>query len=345
MGYILKKNLGFEKENVIVINQKEEFSKNYDAFKNDLLQVPSIKNVAFVGSNLFQIPITTTDPIWSGKATNSSISFKILRCDDGFLPTMNIPLLAGRNFKNTNTDASNYIVNQKAMQAMGLTKENVIGAKLEMWNGKGEIIGLTDDFINANLHQNTEPMIMMFSTNIGFHYYLKTIQNANVNQTLTRLKTISKKYAPNSPFEYSFLDKDFGNEYTNETTQGKLSLIFTLVAIIICCLGLFGLATFTAEARTKEIGVRKVLGASVLSVTALLSKDFLILVLIATIIASPIAYYFMNEWLSSFAYRINIDWWFFALAGALAILIAFLTVVYQGIKAALMDPVKSLKTE
>ena len=236
LGFILKKSLGFDKKNIVVLRQKEEFSKNYASFKNDLLQIPTVKNVAFVGNNLFQVPITTTDPIWAEKPANSSISFKILRCDEGFLPTMNIKLLSGRNFKNN--DSSNYIINRKAMQAMGLTTKNVIGSKLEMWNGKGEIIGLTEDFINGNLHQNTEPLILMFTTSNGSYYYVKTIENANVNQTLARLETVSKKYAPDSPFEFSFLDKMYNNEYADESIQGKLSLVFTLLAVIICCLGL-----------------------------------------------------------------------------------------------------------
>ena len=345
LGYIFKMDLGFSKENVIVIPQKEGLSKNYYPFKEDLQQIPTVKNVAFVGSNLFQVPITTTDPVWPGKPENSSISFKVLRCDDGFIPAMNIKLIAGRNFYSNRADSSNYIINEKAMLAMGLTKQNVIGTKLEMWNGKGEIIGLTDDFVNGNLHQGTEPLILMFTTTNGFNYYIKTIENANVNQTLARIEAVTKKYSPEYPFEYSFLDRDYGKEYKTESVLGKLSFGFTLVAVIICCLGLFGLATFAAEQRIKEIGVRKVLGASVPDIVVLLSKDFAGLVVIAIILAIPIAYYFLNKWLQDFAYRINISWWIFVLAGVSALLIAVLAVSFQAIKAAVSNPVKSLRTE
>ena len=345
LGYIFKKDLGFSKENVIVIPQKEGLSKNYYPFKEDLQQIPTVKNVAFVGSNLFQVPITTTDPVWPGKPANSSISFKVLRCDDGFIPAMNIKLIAGRNFYSNRADSSNYIINEKAMLAMGLTKQNVIGAKLEMWNGKGEIIGLTDDFVNGNLHHGTEPLILMFTTTNGFNYYIKTIENANVNQTLARIEAVTKKYSPEYPFEYSFLDSDYGKEYKTESVLGKLSFGFTLVAVIICCLGLFGLATFAAEQRIKEIGVRKVLGASVPDIVVLLSKDFAGLVVIAIILAIPTAYYFLNKWLQDFAYRINISWWVFVLAGVSALLIALLAVSFQAIKAAVSNPVKSLRTE
>jgi len=345
LGYIFKKDLGFSKENIIVIPQKEGLSKNYYPFKADLQQIPTVKNVAFVGSNLFQVPITTTDPVWPGKPANSSISFKVLRCDDGFIPAMNIKLIAGRNFYSNRSDSSNYIINEKTMLAMGLTKQNAIGTKLEMWNGKGEIIGIADDFVNGNLHQATEPLILMFTISNGFNYYIKTIENTNVKQTLARIEATTKKYSPEYPFEYSFLDGDYGKEYKTESVLGKLSFGFTLVAVIICCLGLFGLATFAAEQRIKEIGVRKVLGASVPDIVVLLSKDFTRLVMIAIMLAIPIAWYFMNKWLSDFAYRINIEWWMFAVAGAAALLIALITISFKAVKAAIANPVKSLRTE
>ena len=345
LGYILEKNLGFNKENIVVLPQRDGFSKSHYSFKNDLLQIPAIKNVAFVGSNLFQVPITTTDPVWAGKPANSSLEFKVLRCDEGFIPTMNIKLVAGRNFTNTRSDSSNYIINEKAMTAMGLTKQNAIGTKLEMWNGKGEIVGITDDFVNGNLRQATEPLILMFTTSNGFNYYIKTIENANVNQTLASINVAVKKYAPDDPFEYSFLDGVYNKEYQAESMLGKLSLGFTIIAVIICCLGLLGLATFAAEQRTKEIGVRKVLGASVSSIIVLLSKDFVKLVFVAIIIASPVAYYFMQKWLQNFAFRINIGWITFFIAGTAAILVALITVSFQAIKAAVTNPVKSLRSE
>jgi len=258
---------------------------------------------------------------------------------------MNIKLIAGRNFYSNRADSSNYIINKKAMLAMGLTKQNVIGTKLEMWNGKGEIIGLTDDFVNGNLHQGTEPLILMFTTTNGFNYYIKTIENANVKQTLARIKAITKKYSPEYPFEYSFLDGDYSKEYKTESVLGKLSFGFTLVAVIICCLGLFGLATFAAEQRIKEIGVRKVLGASAPDIVVLLSREFAGLVVIAIIIAIPTAWYFLNKWLQDFAYRVNISAWIFIVAGVAALVIAVLTVGIQAIRAAVANPVESLRTE
>ena len=346
LSYMFKKDLGFKKENIVVLNHREEFNKNYSAFKNELLQVPSVKSVAFAGSNLFQVPITTSDPVWPGKPANSSVSFKILRCDDGFIPAMHIKLLSGRNFSgNFHADSSNYIVNEKAMHAMGLNRENVIGTKLEMWNGKGEIIGLTDDFINGNLRETTQPLILMFSNTIGFYDFIETTENSNTTQTLARIESITRKYAPDYPFEYSFLDNIYSREYKVETAQGKLFLGFTIVSLIICCLGLFGLSTFAAERKVKEIGVRKVLGASVSGIVGMISKDFLILIIVSILIAIPVAYYFVVKWLEDFAWHTAISWWVFIVAACSAIVIAILTISFQAIKAAIANPVKSLRSE
>lgn len=343
--FISEKNLGFEKENVIVIDRNEGIGKNYRAFKNDLLQRPSIKSVGFGGSNIFTVPITTTDPVWPNKPENSAVSFKIFRCDEGFIPAMNIELLAGRNFSDAGNDASNYIINRKAMEVMGLTPENVIGTDLEMWPGKGKIVGLTDDFHNDNLRNGIEPLIFLYSADLGAHYFIKVDGSASIKETLAAIAGIYKKHNPDYPFEYSFLDEAFEKEYRTEAVIGKLSLSFTGIAMLISCLGLFGLASFAAERRTKELGIRKVLGASVSGIVALLSKDFVKLILIAFLIASPIAWWAMNRWLEDFAYRIEIQWWMFVAAAMTVLVIALLTVSYQAIKAAVANPVKSLRTE
>lgn len=344
INFISNKNLGFEKENVIEIKRNETLGKNFAPFKNDLLQIPAVKSIGFGGSNIFTVPITTTAPVWRNKPVNSSVTFKILRSDEGFIPTMNIKLLAGRNFSNINNhDSANYIVNKKAMEIMGLTTDNVIGADLEMWNGKGKIIGLTDDFNNDNLRRGIEPLIFLYSKNIGANYFIKIDGSVPVNGTLAEIEKTFKKYSPAYLFEYSFLDEVFAREYRTELIIGKLSLIATVFAMLICCLGLFGLVAYTAVKRTKEIGVRKVLGASVFNIVKLLSKDFIILVLIAFIIAGPVAYFIMQSWLQGFTYHTNISWWIFAAAGAGALTITLLTMSFQAIKAALTNPVESLK--
>lgn len=343
INFISNKNLGFAKENIIEIQRNDILGKNYAPFKNDLLQIPSVKSIGFGGSNIFTVPITTTDPTWRNKPVNSSITFKIFRCDEGFIPTMNIGLLAGRNFSNVNNrDSANYIINRKAMEIMGLNLENVIGADLEMWNGRGKIVGLTSDFNNDNLRRGIEPLIFLYSKNIGSNYFIKIDGSTPVNTTLAEIEKTFKKYSSAYLFEYSFLDEVFAREYRTELIIGKLSLIATVFAVLICCLGLFGLVAYTAVKRTKEIGVRKVLGASVSSIVTLLSKDFILLVFIAFIIAGPIAYFVMQQWLQGFAYHTNISWWIFAAAGGGALVVTLLTMSFQAIKAALANPVKSL---
>ncbi len=344
--FISNKNLGFEKNNVIVLNKNEDISKKYDAFKNDLLQLPSVKSIGFGGSNIFTIPITSTDPVWQGKQENSSVAFKVFRCDADFIPTMGIQILSGRNFSNQNNlDSANYIINKKAMEIMGLNTENVIGAELEMWHGKGRIVGLTNDFHNDNLRVGIEPLIFLYSENIGFHYFIKVDGKTPVKETLAAIGKTFKKFSPDYPFEYSFLDQVFDREYRNDVITGKLSLSFTIVAVLIACLGLFGLSAFTAERRIKELGIRKVVGASTSSLLFMLCGDFTKLVLIGLIIGLPVAWYLTNNYLSGYAFHIDNSIWIFVLTAITILLIAIITVAYQSLKAARANPVRSLRSE
>lgn len=344
IGFISNRNLGFDKENVIVINQNEGIVKNYQAIKNDLLQLPHVQNIAFGGSSIFTVPITTTDPVWAGKPENSSISFKIFRCDSEFIPTMNIKILQGRNFLD-GEDGSNYIINSKAVEAMGLDLENAIGAELEMWPGKGRIVGVTDDFHNDNLKVGIEPMIFMFSENLGAHYFVKLSGQTPVSEQITQVEEVFRKRNPDYPFDYAFLDDVFDREYQTEGVIGKLSLSFTFIAVLISCLGLFGLASFTAERRTKEIGIRKVMGASVANLTLMLCRDFTFLVGISFLIGFPIAWYLVRGYLADYAYHADIPLTLYIITGLFMLFVTVVSVGYQSIRAANSNPVKSLKTE
>jgi putative ABC transport system permease protein len=342
--YISKRNLGFDKDNIIVLDQNDGIVKNYQAIKNDLLQLPTVKNIAFGGNNIFTIPITTTDPIWNGKSDNSSISFKIYRCDAAFIPTMNIKLQRGRNFID-GQDASNYIINKKAAEVMGLTPESAVGSELEMWNGKGRIVGITDDFHNDNLRFGIEPMIFMYSENIGSHYFIKLSGKAALTEQIELIGDVFRKHNPDYPFEYTFLDDVFNQEYQTERVIGKLSLAFTFIAVLISCLGLFGLASFAAEKRTKEIGIRKVLGASVINLTLMLCGDFAFLVVISLFIGYPIAWYVTSQYMAGYSYHAEINLTLYALTGLFMLLITILSVGFQSISAAISNPVNSLRTE
>lgn len=341
--YISNRNLGFDKDNVLVLDQNEGMVKHYQAIKNDLLQLPHVKNIAFGGNNIFTVPITTTDPIWTGKPDNSSIRFKIYRCDSEFIPTLNIKIQKGRNFMDSQ-DASNYIVNRKAAEVMGLG-ENAVGAELEMWNGKGRIVGVTDDFHNDNLRFGIEPMIFMYSENIGSHYFVKLSGQIPLAEQLSQIESVFKKHNPDYPFEYTFLDDVFNREYQTERVIGKLSLSFTFIAVLISCLGLFGLASFTAERRTKEIGIRKVMGASVVKLTFMLCRDFTFLVVISLLIGYPIAWYLVSNYLADYSFHTEIHLTLYLLTGLFMLMVTIISVGYQSIRAANTNPVNSLRTE
>ena len=344
IGFISEKNLGFDKDNIVVIDQNEGIVKNYEAIKNDLHQLPAVKNVAFGGNNVFTIPITTTDPVWKGKPGNSSITFKIYRCDTGFIPTMDIKMLSGRNFINRN-DSSNYIINKKAMETMGLSLDNVIGTELEMWNGKGRIVGLTDDFHNDNLRFGIQPLIFMYSENVGSHYFIKVSSGSSLPGVIAQVRQVFRENNPDYPFEYTFLNDVFNREYRAEAVIGKLSLSFTVIAIFISCLGLLGLATFTAERRTKELGIRKVMGASVGNLAIMLCSEFTNLIILSLLIGLPISWYLVRQYFSGYMFHTEIKWDIYIVTSVSILLVAILSVGYQAVKAAISNPVKSLRTD
>jgi ABC-type antimicrobial peptide transport system permease subunit len=344
INYISKRNLGFDKENVMVVDQNEGLVKHYPAIRNDLLQLPNVKNVAFGGNNIFTVPITTTDPVWVGKPENSSISFKIYRCDAAFIPTMDIKLQRGRNFIE-GQDTSNYIINLKAAEVMGLDLENAIGSSLEMWNGKGRIVGVSDDFHNDNLKFEIEPLIFMYSENIGSHYFIKLSGQSPIVEQIGKIESVFRKHNPDYPFEYTFLDNVFNREYQTESVIGKLSLSFTFLAVLISCLGLFGLASFTAERRTKEIGIRKVMGASVVNLILMLCEDFTLLVAISLFIGYPIAWFLTNQFIEGYSYHTEINFIWYALTGLFMLLVTILSVGFQSIRAASSNPVNALRSD
>jgi putative ABC transport system permease protein len=342
--FISEKNLGFDKDNIMVVDQNEGIVKSYSAIKNDLHQLASVGGIAFGGNNIFTIPITTTDPVWSSKPDNSSILFKIYRCDAEFIPTLNIKIQSGRNFID-GQDASNYIINKRAAEVMGLSLDNAVGNELEMWNGKGKIVGITEDFHNDNLKVGIEPMIFMYSENIGSHYFIKLGGGLPIAENIRQVESIFKKHNPDYPFEFVFLDEVFNKEYQTEAVIGKLSLSFTVIAVLISCLGLFGLASFNAERRTKELGIRKVMGASVGNLVMMLCGDFTNLVIVSLFIGFPISWYLIREYLSGYAFHADVNWGIYILTSIAMLFIVLLSVGYQSAKAAISNPVDSLRNE
>ena len=344
LRYVQTKNLGYDRENLINVPGEGELSKKYPTFKQELLQMPGIQAVTQTALNPLGNGNTTEYVNWPGKDPNNTISFNETSVGYDFSKVMKIRFVEGRDFTPAfSTDSTNYLVNQAAARRIGY--KNPVGKPLTFWGKPGTIVGLVEDFHFNSLHVPITPLIIRLVEKGNNNNILIRTQPGQTKQALASIASLCRSLNPNFPFTYSFVDAEYQKIYKSESVVGTLATIFSGLAIFIACLGLFGLATFTAEQRTKEIGVRKVLGASVPSIVALLSKDFLKLVLIAIVIASPIAWYAMNRWLQDFAYKIDIEWWVFALAGLLAVGIALLTVSFQSIRAALMNPVTSLRSE
>jgi putative ABC transport system permease protein len=274
--------------------------------------------------------------------------------DPDYIPTLGLQLVAGRNFSKemkTDQDAA-YIINETAANELGFsTPDQALGQTL-LWNTwrkpdfvkKGQVVGVVKDFHFKSLYDKMEPAVLQVYPEAYWKVAVK-MKTADISNTLAYVQKVWSKFTPDYPIEYRFLDESFDQMYKAEDKLKSLLWIFTAITVFVACLGLFGLAAYAAERRKKEIGIRKVLGASVQGIVLLLSKEFVRLVVVALLIASPIAWYAMKGWLEDFAYRIELEWWIFAIAGILAIVIALLTVGFQSVKAAVMNPVKSLRSE
>lgn len=343
VNYVQSKNLGYDRQNLVTVPAEGDLAKSYETFKQEIKRMPGVENVSYMFEAPTGIGSSTGGVSWTGKDPNVNIQFTQTSVGYDFIKTLKIKV-AGREFsKDYGTDSSNYVINQAAVKRIGY--ENPVGQPLTMGGRPGKIIGVMEDFHFQSLHEPIQPLILKFDPGADQKTILVRTQPGQTKQALASLEALCKRLNPKFPFTYQFVDEEYQKLYKSETVVGSLANYFAALAIFISCLGLFGLATFTAEQRTKEIGVRKVLGASVASIVTLLSKDFLKLVLIAIVIASPLAWYAMHRWLQDFAYKIDIEGWVFALAGLLAVGIALLTVSFQSVKAALMNPVKSLRSE
>lgn len=347
LRYIQNKELGYNKDQVLVLQETYWLGKNEEAFRRQLLQDPRVVNVSTSG----YLPAgPTNNNNFFVYAEDNASQVKTLRYDVDYqyIPTLGMQLVAGRNFsKDFATDAAGVILNETAAKAFGWGN-NALGHTITNANNQGEkvtyrIIGVVKDFHFKSLHERISPLVMVLGNNSGT--VIVKVKTQDIADLLKRMKKQWGDFTADVPFSYSFLDDRFNDTYQSEQKIGRILALFAGLTIFVACLGLFGLATFTAEQRTKEIGIRKVLGATVTNIVGLLSKDFLKLVLIANLIAWPLAWWVMNQWLQDFAYRIEIDWWVFALAGVSALLIALFTVSFQAIKAAVANPVKSLRME
>lgn len=344
LNYIQTKNLGFNRDNLIYIPIEGDLVKNYELFKQQALSNTNIVNVSKMRNSPTAISHHTGDIGWPGKDVNLTVSFVDGVAGYDFVKTMNLQMQSGRDFsKNFGTDSVGFLLNETAVNKMGF--KNPVGKTITWGKHEGKVIGVMKDFHFNSLHEPIEPLIMRLDENWTWGTILVRIKAGKTKETIAVLQKICKQLNPKFPFTYQFSDLEYAKLYENEAVVSELANIFAFLAIFISCLGLFGLATFTAEQRTKEIGVRKVLGASSSNIVVLLSTNFLKPIVLAFLIAFPVAGYAMNDWLQNYAYKINISWWMFIIAGLLTISVALITVSYQSIKAALANPVKSLRTE
>ncbi|MBX2927506.1 MAG: ABC transporter permease [Saprospiraceae bacterium] len=353
LKYMQSKSLGLNKDQIVTLNFYNPLSQKYDAFYNELMANATIKNATrssrlpsgrlldSFGTARLQLNADTLEP--------TTVDLKMLTVDHRFFPLYDIGMAAGRNYESDQgvDRRSSYILNESAIRNLGIpSAEDAIGRRINYGNRDAQIVGVVKDFNFESLHQEIQPMIFFIPGDSTFYNFLSIkIDGARPAEALAHIQAAWQKFLPEFPYDYSFLDEQYGRLYQAEQRQGRVFIAFALIAILVACLGLFGLASFTVERRTKEIGIRKVLGASVAGITGLLAKDFLKLVLVAIVAASPIAYWAMSQWLADFAYRIELQWWMFALAGLGAVVIAFLTVSFQSVKAALANPVESLRSE
>ena len=349
LRYIQDKKIGYNNQQILVLPTDEPLINKFKLLKSEFKRNPAVSNVTLA----YETPTNIQGSYSYKKPQDSKASMvTALPVEKDFVPTLNIPILAGRGFtdldekllKPDGTGEYAFVLNESAVKNLGWTPAEAVGQRLEMSSRTGIIRGVTQDFHFAPLHETINPLVL-FLDNVSWGKILVKIDGRNVPGTLAALETTWKQLAPHRPFTYNFLDEEYGKLYGAEQRIGKTFAAFAFLAILLACLGLFGLAAFTTVQRTKEIGVRKVLGASVASIVTLLSKDFLKLVLLANIVAWPLAWWAMHRWLQDFAYRIAINWWVFALAGVVALLIALLTVSFQALKAAVANPVNSLRTE
>ena len=346
LNYIKNRDIGYNKSNLLYMPMTGELGDKQQVLKAELKTNPLTANFSTISEPISNLGSSTAGVEWEGKtAEDKKIWFTKAWVNDGFFDVLQMTMASGRALSATEfADSGNYVINEKAAKIMRMTPATAIGKQITFNGDKGTIVGVVKDFNYKPAQTAIEPMILAYNRwNMGI--VLVRTQPGKTAATIQALEKISKQLNPAFPFSYGFIDQDINNLYKGEQQMGSLFNAFAIIAIFISCMGLYGLSAFMAEQRTKEIGVRKVLGASVLNVVYLLSTGFTKLILIAIVIAVPIAWFAINKWLSSFAYRINIGWAIFLITSLAALAIAWLTVSYESVKAAVTNPVKSLRKE
>ena len=346
LQYMQQKNLGFDKSQLLYVRLKGALRGKVFDFKQELLRQSSIESAAATTATLVDVG-NESNITWEGQQPKDEFLITQMNVDPDFLSTVGMKLERGSNFreKSAKDTTWTFLVNETAARRMGYTSQSAMGKQVEFWGMKGRIRGIVRDFHFRPLNVPIEPFIFQYAPGNPYFQMLVKTRPGQAEQAIQTIAQVYRQYEKEAPLKYGFVDQELDQQYRREQRTGQVVLYFSGLAILISCLGLFGLTTYMAEQRTKEIGIRKVLGASVAGVVILLSKDFLRLVVIAIVIASPIAWYMTDRWLQNFAYKTTIAWWVFILASVLAIAVAIVTVCFQSIRAALMNPAKSLRAE
>jgi len=342
--FVQDKNLGYDKDNVVYFEIEGRLEEGRETFLKEVRRIPGVISVSSIGHNLIGRQNNTSGLQWEGKNPEDKILFENVRVDYGLLETLGIQMKEGRTFSQEySTDTAKIIFNEAAIKIMGM--EDPIGKTIRLWDEYDlQIVGVAKDFHFQSLHDVVSPLFFRLDTDNVWNIMVR-IEGENQQETLESLQTFYQEYNPGFTFDYKFLDQEFQKQYAAEQRVATLSRYFAGFAIIISCLGLFGLAAFTAERRVKEIGVRKALGSSATNIVLLLSSDFTRLVIISILLALPMSFYLVDSWLQRFAFRIDLEVWFFVVSGVVALLIAWLAVGMQAVKAATVNPAQCLRDE
>ncbi|MES2732103.1 MAG: FtsX-like permease family protein, partial [Bacteroidota bacterium] len=337
--------IGYDREGLVSVQMNTaDIHDHYQAFRSDLIKTGAVLEIAESYSPLTGVWSNNSGYDWEGKDPNLQDDFGNIGVSHEYGKTVGWQFKYGRDFSRAfATDSTSFVLNESAVKFMGL--KNPVGAIVRIGTEQHKVVGVIKDVLMSSPYEPVKPTIFYLAAFAGDFVHFRLKPQLSAPDALKRIEPIFRKYSPGTPFDYKFVDQEFAKKFDGEERIGKLSGVFASLAIFISCLGLFGLTSFMAEQRTKEIGVRKVLGASVFNLWQLLSKDFVRLVIISFLISAPVAGYFMKNWLQKYDYRTELSWWIFAVAGLGALVITVLTVSFQAIKAATANPVKSLRTE
>jgi putative ABC transport system permease protein len=346
LKYISQKELGYDKEHVLSFDMLK-IGEHYDAVKTELLNQPGILGVTSSSQDIINSSVVTGDVYWEGKQEGHLFLIHPIGIDKDFARFFKLNIISGQQYTGAISDSTGFILNETAVRKIGI--HDPVGKKFSLWHRDGIISGIVKDFHFASLKQKIEPAVFYYSpANATMpsvnRMYVKTT-GAGTARAIASTSRLWKTFNPGFPFQYEFLDESYNSLYKEDQRTGLLFSIFTIVAIMISCLGLLGLSTYTAQVKVKEIGIRKILGASVWDIARLMGRDFARLIIIALLIASPIAWYMMNQWLKDFAYRITVGWSIFLFSAIITLVMVLITISFQAIRAATANPVKNLRTE